>query len=134
MTCLGRQFLPKFLWQSSCIFTHEATYCKKAVPAIASLGKKKKLAKLGPTVEKVVLPVESDPEKLVNFLCGSNIFKEGEPVKLKPDEEYPSWLWDIRTTKPPPLEELNPEEKYYWKRVRKMGMVRNNELKKLKKF
>ncbi|XP_071455689.1 large ribosomal subunit protein mL54 [Hetaerina americana] len=124
----------RFLVFSSSFVNCNVNYCKKAVPAIASLGKKKKLAKAGPTIEKVVLPVETDPEKLVNYLCGSNIFKEGEPVKLKPDEEYPSWLWNLRTGKPPPLSELNPEEKYYWKRVRKMGMVQNNKLLRLKKF
>lgn len=63
-----------------------------------ALGTKKggKAGKLGPVVEKKVLPVETDPEKLVNFVCGSNILKQGEDVKLKPDNEYPDWLWTLR--------------------------------------
>ena len=64
---------------------------------IASLGKKKKLSKLGPVMEKKVVPVETDTQKLVNYVCGSNLLKEGEDVKLKPDDEYPDWLWTLRT-------------------------------------
>jgi large subunit ribosomal protein L54 len=64
---------------------------------IASLGKKKKLSKLGPMMEKKVIPVETDTQKLVNYVCGSNLLKEGEDVKLKPDDEYPDWLWTLRT-------------------------------------
>ena len=66
---------------------------------IASLGKKKKLSKLGPMIEKKVMPVETDTQKLVNYVCGSNLLKEGEDVKLKPDDEYPDWLWTLRTGK-----------------------------------
>jgi len=64
---------------------------------IASLGKKKKFSKLGPVMEKKVIPVETDTQKLVNYVCGSNLLKEGEDVKLKPDDEYPDWLWTLRT-------------------------------------
>lgn len=66
---------------------------------IASLGSKKKVAKLGPVLEKKVLPVETDPERLVNYVCGSCIMKTGEDIKLKPDSEYPDWLWNLRTSK-----------------------------------
>lgn len=61
-----------------------------------SLGKsKKKVAKGGPVVEKSELPVETDTKKLVKFVCGSNILKEGQDVELKPDSEYPDWLWNL---------------------------------------
>ena len=63
---------------------------------VASKGKAGKLGKLGPVVEKRVLPVETDPVKLVNFVCGSNYSKEGKDVELKPDNEYPDWLWTLR--------------------------------------
>lgn len=68
---------------------------------MASLGKasKKKLGKLGPMLEKKILPVEEDTTKLVNFVCGSNILKEGQDVQIKPDNEYPEWLWSVRTGK-----------------------------------
>lgn len=61
------------------------------------MGKKAgKLGKLGPVVEKKVLPVETDSEKLVNYVCGSNINKQGQDIQLKPDSEYPEWLWSLR--------------------------------------
>lgn len=60
---------------------------------------KKKLAKVGAIVEKKVLPVETDAHKLVKFVCGSNIKKEGEDIVLKPDSEYPDWLWKLNTGK-----------------------------------
>lgn len=62
-----------------------------------SLGKaKKKMAgKGGPVIEKTEIPVENDAKKLVKFVCGSNILKEGEDVELKPDSEYPDWLWNL---------------------------------------
>lgn len=36
--------------------------------------------------------------------------------------------------KAPSLEELDPDTKEYWRKVRKMGIRRNNQLSKLKKF
>ena len=53
---------------------------------------------MGPIVEKKIIPVETDPHKLVNFVCGTNLLREGgEDVKLKPDSEYPEWLWTLNT-------------------------------------
>ncbi|XP_049881118.1 39S ribosomal protein L54, mitochondrial isoform X2 [Pectinophora gossypiella] len=97
------------------------------------LGKgKKKMGKLG-AMEKKELPVETDPNKLVNYVCGSNIYVTGEDVKLGPDSEYPSWLWELRTVAPP-LEQLSPDTKQYWLRVRAAGMRRNNKLRSMRKF
>lgn len=65
---------------------------------IMSLGKsKKKVGKGGPVLEKSELPVETDAKVLVKFVCGSNILKEGQDVELKPDSEYPDWLWNLNT-------------------------------------
>lgn len=96
--------------------------------------KNKKLSKLGPVMEKKVLPVETDPERLVNYVCGSNIYKTGEDIKIKPDSEYPEWLWNLRLGPPPTLEELDPNTKAYWKRVRKMAIRQQNRLLKLKRL
>nr|CAG4648420.1 EOG090X0KWJ [Moina brachiata]SVE93401.1 EOG090X0KWJ [Moina brachiata] len=110
----------------------KANYAK---PALGGLGKKAgKAGKLGPVVEKKVLPVETDPEKLVNYACGSNILKQGQDVKLAADSEYPEWLWNLRLGKPPPLEEMDPNTTQYWRRLRKMNLRRNAQLMKLKKF
>lgn len=47
---------------------------------------------------KILFDVETDGNRLVNYVCGSNILKEGgEDVKIKPDSEYPEWLWTLRT-------------------------------------
>ncbi|KAL6428644.1 hypothetical protein ACFW04_007924 [Cataglyphis niger] len=86
-------------------------------------------------VEKKLLPVETDVNRLLTYVCGTNIFKEGgEDVKIKPDSEYPSWLWTIRTGPPPSLEELDPNTKQYWRKLRLLGLKRNNREKATKKF
>ncbi|XP_033228010.1 39S ribosomal protein L54, mitochondrial [Belonocnema kinseyi] len=103
--------------------------------AVPSLGKKGKIGKKsGSAVEKKVLPVETDVNKLLKYVCGSNIYKEGQDMELMPDSEYPDWLWTIRTGPAPPLAELDPNTKTYWRRVRKMGIKRYNKLSSLKKF
>lgn len=87
------------------------------------------------SVEKKELPVETDAHRLQTYVCGTNIYKEGgEDVKIKPDSEYPSWLWTIRTGPPPPLEEMDPNTKQYWKRLRLFGLRRNNRIRGTKKF
>lgn len=48
----------------------------------STAGKKKKLGKLGPIMEKKVIPVETDANKLVNYVCGSNYLKTGEDIKV----------------------------------------------------
>lgn len=48
----------------------------------STAAKKKKLGKLGPIMEKKVIPVETDANKLVNYVCGSNYLKTGEDVKV----------------------------------------------------
>lgn len=57
----------------------------------SALGKKvgavgKKGGKLGAVVEKKIMPVEIDPKKLVNFVCGSNIYVKGEDVKVSSND------------------------------------------------
>lgn len=94
-------------------------------------GMKRPLKKM----EKRVLPVEKDADKLLTHVCGTNLCKEGgEDVKIKPDSEYPSWLWSIRIGRPPTLEELDPNTKQYWKKLRIIGLRRNNKLRKIRKF
>lgn len=85
-------------------------------------------------MEKKILPVETDTEKLVKYVCGSNILKTGKDIELKPNSEYPDWLWTLHTGPPLPLELLDPDSKQYWRRIRTMGLKRNNKFAKLKKF
>ncbi|XP_043213810.1 39S ribosomal protein L54, mitochondrial-like [Amphibalanus amphitrite] len=103
-----------------------------ALPSMAGgkLGKKAaKAGKAGSPVEKKVVPVETDPERLVQYCCGSNIMADGEDVKLGPDSEYPDWLWELDTSGvAPPLETLSPDTLEYWWLVRNRAMRRNNQL------
>lgn len=95
----------------------------------------KKAGKGSKVVEpKEMMQVSTDPEYLVTYCSGSNYFKEGEDIKLGPDEDYPDWLWELNIGPPPKLEELSPETPQYWRRLRKMHMKRNNRLAKMKKF
>ena len=98
------------------------------------MGKKGSAGKKGPTMEKKVLPVETDVHKLLKYVCGSNIYKDGQDVEIKPDSEYPDWLWTIRTGPAPALEELDANTKTYWRRLRRMGLKRNNKLASLRRF
>ncbi|XP_014102140.1 large ribosomal subunit protein mL54 [Bactrocera oleae] len=120
---LRQKWIMPSLWRS---------YAKPVPAAIG--GKKKKLGKLGPVIEKKEIPVETDANKLVSYVCGSNILKTGQDIKLKPDSEYPDWLWSINVDGIIPVEEMDPETKQYWRRLRKQGLRRNNQLSKLKKF
>ena len=61
-------------------------------------------------IKRKDLPVETDANKLVTYCCGLNLFKEGgEEVQLKPDSEYPEWLWSVKLDGARNLEELDPE-------------------------
>ncbi|CAK9822924.1 39S ribosomal protein L54, mitochondrial [Anthophora retusa] len=95
--------------------------------------KKKTFSKQFTVKQKVELPVEKDVNKLLTYVCGSNIYKEGEDVKLKPDSEYPEWIWNIRT-EPPKLEELDPNTKQYWRYIRRKALVQNNRKIKYSKL
>lgn len=98
------------------------------------LGGKKSKKILTAAVEKKELPVEKDVNKLLTYVCGTNICKEGEDVKIRPDSEYPDWLWTIRTGPAPTLEELDPNTKQYWRKLRKLGLQRRNKIQATKKF
>nr|CAG4647585.1 EOG090X0KWJ [Megafenestra aurita]SVE92796.1 EOG090X0KWJ [Megafenestra aurita] len=107
-----------------------------AKPAVAGLGSKKggKMGKMAQVVEKKIFPVETDPGKLVNNVCGSNIMKQGQDVALMPDSEYPDWLWSLRLGKPPPLEEMDQESLAYWRRLRKLNLRRQTKLMGLRRY
>ena len=84
---------------------------------------------------KKELEVETDPEKLTKFLCGGNFYRGGSDPELKPDSEYPDWLWELKLDRTPmPFEELDPESDRYWNHLRKRARWRHNKLAKTKKF
>nr|CAB3263988.1 39S ribosomal protein L54, mitochondrial [Phallusia mammillata] len=65
------------------------------------------------TAVKQPKPV-TDAHLLTTRCCGLNKFKEGEDPELKPDSEYPDWLWDIKLGKPEHYTEMDPTTKEYW--------------------
>ena len=117
------------LWQTP--VRHYAV--RAAGSSIASLGKKGK-DKSAASSAKVKLEVETDPHKLVNFVCGSNIMETGEDIQLKPDSEYPDWLWDIHTGPPKKITDMEPGSKEYLEALKKINIKKALKLKNLSKI
>ncbi|NXI37367.1 RM54 protein, partial [Galbula dea] len=101
-------------------------YAKK--PAVKSKGKN--VAKEGLKGPEVC----TDPTMLATYAMGVNYFKDGPEVALKPDSEYPEWLFKIDLGPPKKLEELDPDSIEYWRRLRKYNTWHRNRLKKGKKL
>lgn len=76
------------------------------------------------------LDVETDPHKLVNYCCGINFHIDEPLVKLKPDEEYPDWLWNLRLDAQPPSWELEHGTKEYYLQLAAESKDRNKLLKR----
>ncbi|XP_075401178.1 large ribosomal subunit protein mL54 [Tenrec ecaudatus] len=76
----------------------------------------------------------TDPVRLTTHAMGVNIYKEGQDVLLKPDAEYPEWLFDMNVGPPKTLEELDPGTREYWRLLRKHNIWRHNRLSKNQKF
>jgi len=60
---------------------------------------------------------------------GANIYKDGQDPPIKPDSEYPEWLWNLKLEKVP-IEQLSMDEKTYWRRIRKAKIKQQNALRK----
>ena len=102
------------------------------VPVSAGAKGAKAMAAAG-GMERKRLEVETDPNRLCNFVCGANIYKDGVDPELKADSEYPDWLWELRTDRSSvPLEELEPDSFKYWQRLRHIEMKRVTKLRKAK--
>ena len=96
------------------------TVAKKAAPAGAQKTKH--------------LDVEEDPEKLCKFVCSANIYTEGSDPEIKPDSQYPEWLWTLRTERgAPKLEDLDPNTYRYWRHVRRQELFRQAKIKRVKR-
>uniref|UniRef100_A0A8D8WR35 Large ribosomal subunit protein mL54 n=1 Tax=Cacopsylla melanoneura TaxID=428564 RepID=A0A8D8WR35_9HEMI len=131
--------LSKFLVPLQWNIVSKAAYAETASGTLGGLAKakvnKKVKGGVGGVSDKKVFPAETDAKKLVKYVCGSNILKEGgENIELKPDSEYPEWLWTLRTGPAPKLEELDPSTKYYWLRLRKEARRQTNQLAKMRRF
>ena len=78
--------------------------------------------------------METDPKKLVTHCCGLNYKLEGEEVALKPDSEYPEWLWTMRAKRPlPSSDELEYGTLEYFQTLEREEDQRKRTLSKKKK-
>ena len=79
---------------------------ERGAKAKAGAGAAKGKAGKGAAMKKAILEVEEDAHKLVTQVCGLNYQIDSEPVLIKPDSEYPEWLWTLNVQRPlPPLSE-----------------------------
>ncbi len=49
-------------------------------------------------------------------------------MPLKPNNEYPDWLWDLKTDHGPTLEEMQPNTLEWWSRKRRIALRFKNKL------
>ncbi|CAG0917467.1 unnamed protein product [Notodromas monacha] len=124
LRCVLRLALDQTLLTQSCRHL-------KSGGSSVGLGKKGKPGKTAGVMQKREMPVESDPKKLATYCCGTNVFKEGEDVMLKPRAEYPDWLWKIPTGPPPKLEDLDPNTLEYWELLKARDRRRKNKIIKV---
>lgn len=54
----------------------------------------------------------------------------GKDIELKPDSEYPPWLFEMRLGKPVELVELDPNYYPYWQKIKE---IKNKQLE-IRKF
>ncbi|KAL3866874.1 hypothetical protein ACJMK2_044127 [Sinanodonta woodiana] len=126
----------RILCKHASVVVNFSNLLRRMVHQTASCGAKKVGGgKAVAPVAKKDLEVEQDPQKLCKLLCGGNIFKEGSDPELKPDNEYPDWLWNMRLDRQAaPLSELDPETPQYWSRLKTLNMRRKKRLQSMKKF
>ena len=100
----------------------------KLITKPAATSKMKGVGSVTSSVPKYKLQPVQDAELLTKRLCGGNFMKEGEDPVLKPDSEYPDWLWNLRIDRSAvPLEELEPDTWAYWGRILTLDRRRRND-------
>lgn len=52
----------------------------------------------------------------MDVCLGANYFKTGEDPVIRPESEYPEWLWNLESQK---QLEVDPGSVKYWRRIRK---------------
>jgi large subunit ribosomal protein L54 len=52
----------------------------------------------------------------MDVCLGANYFKTGEDPAIRPESEYPDWLWGLEPDK---QLQVAPDSKQYWRRTRK---------------
>ena len=73
--------------------------------------------------------METDTAKLRTHCCGLNYRTEGPEVELKPDSEYPDWLFTMRVERPEPTsDQLEPGTMEYFFATREEARLRKSRL------
>ena len=87
-----------------------------------------KAGKKGGESESSKQVAEFDP----NVCNGVNILKSGSDPLLKPDSEYPDWLWGLAEfgEAPKSPSELDTDSRQYWRRLNKVKAHEQNDLRK----
>lgn len=52
----------------------------------------------------------------MDVCLGANYYKAGEDPVIRPEDEYPEWLWGLEPDK---QLDVSPDSKQYWRRIRK---------------
>jgi large subunit ribosomal protein L54 len=52
----------------------------------------------------------------MDVCLGANYYKTGEDPVIRPEEEYPEWLWNLDPEK---QMDVAPDSKQYWRKIRK---------------
>jgi len=106
--------MTSILWRQSSVAASSQLITSSRGMAAGPGAKKGK----GTTTGKVKHEVVTDAHKLQEYCCGSNYFLEGEDVKLKPDSEYPDWIWTMDVNRPKPrAHQMQPGTIAYYKQI-----------------
>uniref|UniRef100_A0A914XJM3 Large ribosomal subunit protein mL54 n=1 Tax=Plectus sambesii TaxID=2011161 RepID=A0A914XJM3_9BILA len=79
--------------------------------------------------------IEMDAEKLTKYACINYLVDAETPgPEIKPDSEYPEWLFKMDLSAPRDLEDLDPEKDgwLYWQKLRRRQWEQNKRLEELK--
>lgn len=78
-------------------------------------------------VAKKDLTVPREAPELNMKVCqGLNIYGSGEDPHILEESQYPTWLWTLLDSP----DNLTPDDKRYWRRLRKARLRANNNLLK----
>uniref|UniRef100_A0A0N5CHG7 39S ribosomal protein L54, mitochondrial n=1 Tax=Strongyloides papillosus TaxID=174720 RepID=A0A0N5CHG7_STREA len=93
---------------------------------------------LGPKVQAYKVDksfVETDAEKLCKYVCINYLTEVKEPgPEIKPDSEYPAWLFELDLSEPRELEDMDPDVDgwMYYRTLLKRYHEQNRRIRKLK--
>ncbi|KAI1287423.1 39S ribosomal protein L54, mitochondrial [Halotydeus destructor] len=78
------------------------------------------------------IPTQTEAGYIVSNVSGSNIFKEGEDVKIKDDSEYPDWIWTMNLGPPLKAAEVEYGTRDYWEKLAFESNIRVKRFMKVK--